>query len=209
MKTRRQRAEGFNWQQVRQRLAQAVAATEEASRLSPERARAVMEERARVLARVPPVAASAAESLEVVTFALADERYGIETRHVREVVRLTEYTPLPGAPDFLVGVLNLRGEILALLDVRKFVGVAARGLTDLSCVLVLGGERPEFGVLADETHEVVTLRVEEVHEPPASVVGRGREYLRGVTPDALLVLDGAVLLHDSRLFLDQGGEEGA
>src|SRR5262245_46166269 len=106
MRTRRHRATQIDWQQVRRRLARAVAATEEASRLSPERARAVMEERARALARVPPAAARAADVLEVVIFALADELYAIETRHVREVSRLTDATPVPGAPDFLLGVLN-------------------------------------------------------------------------------------------------------
>jgi len=54
-------------------------------------------------------------------------------------------------------------------------------VTDLSRVVVLGGERAEFGVLADAAHEVVTLRTEEVLEPPGSVAGIGREYLRGVT----------------------------
>ena len=85
----------------------------------------------------------------------------------------------------------------------------ARGLTDLARVLVLGADRPEFGVLADAAHEVTTLRVDEVHEPPDSATGVGREYLRGVTKDALIVLDGAALLRDGRLFIDQGEEAGA
>ena len=101
-------------------------------RLSPEQAKAVLDERARALARVPPAAPKASEVLEIATFALANEHYGVETRYVREVVRLADYTPLPGAPAFLVGVLNLRGEILALIDLRTFFGVPARGLTDLA-----------------------------------------------------------------------------
>jgi purine-binding chemotaxis protein CheW len=197
------------WQQVRQRLARAVAGTEESLRLSPERARAVMDERARSLARVPAEAPRAAEVLQLAVFTLADERYGIETRFVREVVRLTDYTPVPGAPDFLVGVTNLRGEILAVIDLRKFLAVAARGVTDLSRVLVLGGERAEFGVLADTADEVLALRADDVHEPPGSVAGIGREYLRGVTAAALIVLDGGVLLRDGRLFIDQADETGA
>jgi len=198
----------IDWQQIRRRLDRAVAATEEALRLSPERARAVMEERARALARVPAEAPRAAEVLQLVVFTLADERYGIETRYVREVTRLTDYTPVPGAPDFLVGVGNVRGEILAVIDLRKFLGVAPRGVTDLSCVLVLGGERAEFGVLADAADEVLVLRTDELHEPPATVAGIGREYLRGVTGEALIVLDGGVLLRDGRLFIDQAEETG-
>jgi purine-binding chemotaxis protein CheW len=196
-------------QPARERLARAIAGTEEALELSPERARAVMEERARALARVPTEAPHAALVLQLATFTLADERYAIETRYVREVVRLTDYTPVPGAPEFLVGVINLRGEILAVVDLRKLLGVEQRGVTDLSRVLVLGGERAEFGVLADMADEVLALRTEEVHEPPASVAGIGREYLRGVTAAALIVLDGGVLLEDGRLFIDQADERGA
>jgi purine-binding chemotaxis protein CheW len=198
----------IDWEEVRERLAQVRAATEEAQTLSPERGRALMEERARELARLPPEAERQTEILEVVCFALANERYAVETRYVREVKELSDYTAIPGAPPFLLGVINLRGEILAVIDLRKFFTVVERGVTDQSRVVVLGSERAEFGVLADATHEVVTLRTEEVHEPPGSVAGIGREYLRGVSKDALIVLDGAVLLADTRLFIDQSKEPG-
>jgi purine-binding chemotaxis protein CheW len=203
--SKRPRPEAIDWPQVRKRLARAIAATEETLRLSPQRARAILDERARLLARVP-VQETRAEGLEVVVFTLADERYGIETRHVREVVRLTNFTPLPGAPEFLAGIINLRGSILAVLDLGKFFGLAVPGLSDRTRVIVLGEERAEFGVLAEAANEVVTLRADALREPPDSVTGSAREYLRGVTADALLVLDGAVLLADPRLTIDQSEE---
>ncbi len=204
----RKSTDAINWQLVRERLARTQMAAEESLRLSPERAKAVMEERARALARVPPRAPHVAEVLEVATFSLANERYAIETCHIREVVRFADFTPVPGAPEFLVGCINLRGEILAVFDLRRFFGVAEKGLTDLSQVLVLGGERAEFGVLADAVYEVLTLRTDDVFEPPGSVAGIGREYLRGVTKEGLIVQDGAVLLQSARLFIDQEGESG-
>jgi purine-binding chemotaxis protein CheW len=191
-----------DWQEVRRRLDRLAAAAEGAPALAPERARAVLEGRARALARVPPEAPDASAFLPVVTFTLAGERYAVEARYVREVVRPGEYTAVPGAPDFLVGVVNLRGDILAVFDLRKFFGLAPGAVTDLSRILVLGGDRAEFGVLADAAHEVRPLRAAELLEPPASVAGVGREYLRGVTEEALAVLDGLVLLRDSRLFID-------
>jgi purine-binding chemotaxis protein CheW len=202
--SKRPRPEAIDWSQVRKRLARAIAATEETLRLSPQRARAILDERARLLARVP-VQETRAEGLEVVVFTLANERYGIETRHVREVVRLTNLTPLPGAPEFLAGIINLRGSILAVLDLGKFFGLAVPELSDRARVIVLGEERAEFGVLA-EAYEVVTLRADAVREPPDSVAGSAREFLRGVTADALLVLDGAALLADPRLTIDQSEE---
>jgi purine-binding chemotaxis protein CheW len=208
MKRLRDEHQAFDWQRVHERVARAIAATEEGVRLSPEQARTLLDERARLLARVPPARPDAASLLEVVTFRVAGERYAIGSRHVREVVRRIELTPLPGAPDSLAGVVNLRGEILAVFDPRTFFGLGERGPA-ASCMLVLGGDRIEFGLLADEVEDVRTLRMEEILPPSATLADPGREYLRGVTADALLVLDGAILLHDRRLFLDIGEAAGS
>jgi purine-binding chemotaxis protein CheW len=191
-----------DWQEIRRRLDKLAAAADGAPALTPERARAVLEERARALARVPAETPDASAFLPVVTFTLSGERYAVEAQYVREVVRLGEHTPVPGAPDYLVGVVNLRGDILAVFDLRKLFGLPPVSVTDLSRILVLGGDRAEFGVLVDTADEVRPLRTAELLEPPASVAGVGREYLRGVTEEALAVLDGAVLLRDSRLFVD-------
>ena len=204
MKSRQhERTTAIDWEEVRRRLARAQAATEECIRFTPAKAREVLEQRARALSRVPVSAVRAGEVLEVIIFALANETYAIETRYVQEVVRFTDLTPLPGAPAFLAGVLNRRGEILGVMDLRTFLGISGQAVTDLSRVLVLGGERAEFGLLVDAAHEVRTLSLDELLEPPASVAGAGREYLRGVTQEALIVLNGAVLLQDERLFIDQ------
>jgi purine-binding chemotaxis protein CheW len=150
--------------------------------------------------------APSADMLEIAALALANERYAIETRYVREIVKLTDLTPIPGAPAFLAGIMNLRGEILAVVDLRGFFGVPVKGVTDLSRVVVVGEERAEFGVLVDEGRQVVRLRVDQVLEPPGSVAGIGREYLRGVTEDGLIVLDGSVLVRDRRLLIDEADE---
>jgi hypothetical protein len=119
----------LDWQTARERLARAAAAVEDGVRLSPERARQLLEERARLLGRVPAEATQAAEVLEVVNFRVAGERYAVGARHVREVMRRTEVTPVPGAPDFLAGVINLRGEILAVFEPRILFGLAEGGET--------------------------------------------------------------------------------
>ncbi len=198
----------IDWNEAKRRLARAAEATEAAEHLSPERAKAVLDERARALARVPPAPPRAGEVLEIVTFALGPERYALETRFVREVVRLTDYARLPGASPFLAGVLNLRGEIVALMDLRAFFDLPA-GATESSRVLVIGDGRAEFGVAVDAASEVAALRLDEVHVPPEGAAGTGRECIRGVTADALILLDGAELLRDGRLFIDQGEEAGA
>jgi purine-binding chemotaxis protein CheW len=197
----------LDWSELYARLDRVAEATRQALGPTPEQALAVMDERARALARVPARDPEPSEILEVASFTLAGESYAIETRYITRVVRLTDFTPVPGTPDFLGGVLNLRGEILALIDLRAYFGIASIGLTDLSRIIVLGLERNEFGIMADQVDEVSTLRVDEVLDTPATLPGGGgRALLLGVTADARIVLDGAALLGDPALTIDQGDE---
>ncbi|MBI4565717.1 MAG: chemotaxis protein CheW [Planctomycetes bacterium] len=200
------RSKPIDWEEARARIARATAAIEGSLELSPERARAVLDERARAMAQMP-AAPPPADRLHVVTFALASERYAVEANHVREIARLTAYEPVPGTPEFVLGITSLRGEITMIVDLRRFFGVPIKGLTDLSRLVVLGTEHAEFGVLADEALGVTDLRRQDLAPPPASVAGIGREYLRGVTREALILLDAAALIGDRRLFVDQGGNQ--
>jgi purine-binding chemotaxis protein CheW len=200
---RRRRGAPLDWEEVHERLARSREGLTTLDALSPERARALMDERARALARAATEASAAGETLEIITFALGRERYAIETRFVREVTRLVDFTPVPGAPEFVLGVTNLRGDVLAIIDLRKFFRVAHRGVTDLSRVLVLGTGEAELGVLADAVEAIDRLPVAEALPAPEAVAGIGGAFLRGVTRDALIVLDGGVLLSDERLFVDQ------
>lgn len=197
---RRRRTSGqIDWAAVRQRLAHVQAATTAAVELSEERVRALMDERARVLARAPAQAAPP-DAFAVVTFALGSDRYAIEARYVREAIRLPEFSPVPGAPEFVLGVASLRGELVCLVDLRRLFGLPPTERTERSRMIVLGAERVEFGILADEAFEVRHMRPADI-VPPLETVSAGGECLLGVTRDALMVLDGAALLEDPRLFV--------
>lgn len=165
--------------------------------------RELLEERARQLARVPAEPPRADEVLELVGFVLAGERYGIESRFVREVVRLTRFTPVPGTPAFVLGVTSLRGEILALFDLRQLLGVVTEGVTDLGTIVVLGEKRREFGLLADSATEVLSVPSTNLAQTETAW---GRAYVRGVGPDGVIVLSGEALLKDPKLTLDLGHE---
>ena len=168
----------------------------------------MLEERARALARVPVQPPPTSLVLDVVTFSLANEDYAIELGYVHKIVPLIELTLVPGAPDFFVGLINLRGEILPIVDLHRLYGMARTGWTGQSWVIVLGGERNEFGLLTDKVHEVITLRTDQVLDWQGSATGVGRQFVRGVTEGALIVLDGAAILQDDRLFIDQGDGAG-
>jgi purine-binding chemotaxis protein CheW len=196
----------IDWGRVHAQLGRAEEAAREALHPSAARIRDVLDERARRLARVPDRRPDAAEVLEVATFSLDDERYAIETRHVRRVARLGDCVPLPGAPEALVGVINSGGEILAVFDLRVLFGRPRGRPNEPTYVIILGDEREEFGILADVAHEVVTMRVDAILAPSAALDDSRRHLLLGVTEEALVVFDGDALLGDERLIIDQGDD---
>jgi purine-binding chemotaxis protein CheW len=157
-----------------------------------EQVRALLEERARVLAR-PVERRAVSGTFEAVSFVLADERYAVESRFVVEVFPLADLALLPGAKAPVLGVTAWRGGLLTVLDLRPLLGISTTALNDLGRVIVIGEARASFGILVDRVQEIVSLRLSEIHEPPDGVAVR-REYLRGVTGGALLVLDAGALL---------------
>lgn len=181
------------------------------TRPDPLRARAILDERARALARVPDRADAAAAGLRVAIFTIGGERFAIEARHVLRVFRAPELTPIPGVPAEYAGAINHRGEILAVLDLGRMLGVGpSEAPRDGSgWILVLGDDRGELGALVDAVHEVRTLGAGEVLDRPDVVDRAARhDYVLGVTGDALILIDGGALLRDDRLDVDQGEDPG-
>lgn len=127
--------------------------------------------------------------MECITFTLGGETYALESRHVYEVFRLATFSRLPSRTPFAFGVTVWRGTLLTILDIRSSLGLSASALSDLSRVIVVGADRPEFGILADRVHELVTVDSAALDPAP------GRAYVSGLTPDAVSVLDAAALLH--------------
>jgi purine-binding chemotaxis protein CheW len=187
----------IDWSQLRARVGKAF----EASLPSPHQAQEILAERARRLARAADAELRPVESLEILPFRLGREQYALETQFAREVIRLTEFTALPGVPEFVIGVANLRGDIIPIFDLMRFFGFASQGLMDRSRVIVVGRAGADFGVIADSVQEVSRLPVENFAPNSVFEGQRGRECVQGVTRDAMIVLDGAALLSDQRLFI--------
>jgi purine-binding chemotaxis protein CheW len=168
-------------------------------------ARAVLDARARALAAPAAVAERAGDLLALVTFTLQRERYGLEARYVREILRVPELTAVPGTSELWLGVMSLRGELLPVVDLRRALGAHAAELTAAARVLVLGERHGELGVLADAVHEVTAVRQDELVEAPGAANGAA-DLVRAVTSTALAVLDGAALLADRRFVFEPSKE---
>jgi purine-binding chemotaxis protein CheW len=167
----------------------------------------ILRARARALARPPQVAETAGSSLEVLEFRLARESYAVETRHVQEVHPLKNLTPLPCTPPFVLGVVNVRGRITPVIDIKKFFDLPDKGLTDLHRIILVRGNGLELGLLADVIVSVRRVRLDSLQASLPTLTGIRAAYLKGVTAERLVVLDLDRLLADPKIVVNETVEK--
>ncbi|HSO08452.1 MAG TPA: chemotaxis protein CheW [Desulfoprunum sp.] len=190
----------FDWDEVHRRMKAVGEAIAGGYASSPEERTRVLRQRAARLARAEETE-DAVEVLEVVEFLLAHEHYGIESRHIREVYPLKDYTPLPGVPSFVLGLINVRGRILSVVDIKKFFALPAKGISDLNKVIIIGNETMEFGILADAILGVRAIAVSAIGPPLPMQTGIGEEFVQGVTGERLVILHAARILADKKIIV--------
>jgi purine-binding chemotaxis protein CheW len=159
----------------------------------------ILKARALALAREPLQNEAEGERIEVVEFQLANERYAIESTYIGEVYPLKDLTRLPCTPSFVLGIINLRGRILSVIDLHTFFDLPNRGLSDLNKVIVLHEGAMEFGLLADAIVAARWIPRSTLQPSLPTLTEIRAEYLLGVTPERLVVLDGGKILADSHI----------
>lgn len=163
----------------------------------------ILRERARALARVAPPAPATGSMLELLEFGLAAERYALETRYVQEVHPLRDLTPLPCVPAFVLGIVNLRGRIVPVLDIKRFFGLPEQGITDLHRIILVSGNALELGLLADVIIGIRTLATDSLQTSLPTLSGIHAEYLQGVNQERLVVLNLERMLTDPRIIVHE------
>ena len=165
--------------------------------------RTKLKNRSIAMAQEPEQKRAASAVIEAITFTLAAESYGIESSFVREVYPLKDFTLLPGVPSHILGIVNVRGQILPVVDLKKFFNLPEKGLGELNKVLILCNDQMEFGILADVVHGTQTIELEDIQVVPPTVSGIGEEYLKGVTKEHIIILDAENILNDEKIIVNQ------
>lgn len=164
---------------------------------------AILRRRAEALARRPPEVQDSLEYLEILEFRLAYESYGLEIRTIREVAPLRAFTPVPSAPAFVVGIVNVHGRIVSVLDLKRFFELPGEALSDLNKVIVVGSDHMEFGILADAILQISRVPIKALQRSLPTLTGTRDKYLHGVTREQVVVLDAARLLADEALVVHE------
>lgn len=130
--------------------------------------------------------------LQWVTFRLDEETYGINVMQVQEVLRYTEIAPVPGAPDYVLGIINLRGNVVTVIDTRKRFGLMPGDITDNTRIVIIEAEKQVIGILVDSVAEVVYLRASEVETAPNVGNEETAKFIQGVAnrdKELLILID--------------------
>lgn len=170
-----------DWQQVRRRIEASERALHEALTATPKRIEDVYRRRAIRLAAKPPAAVS--PGLSVLTFRVMSEHYALGLQEVAEVLPFRRCARVPGAAAHLLGMVNLHGEIRAVVDLAQLVTGQTGGSSGGGFVLTLSGVGREIGLHVDE---VVDLR--EIREEDLAAHSQGR-FVRGIAPGMVMLLD--------------------
>ncbi|MCT7357435.1 MAG: chemotaxis protein CheW [Thalassobium sp.] len=128
--------------------------------------------------------------LQWVTFRLENETYGINVMQVQEVLRYSEIAPVPGAPPYVLGIINLRGNVVTVIDTRLRFGLPTADTTDQTRIVIIEAEGQVVGILVDAVAEVVYLRQSEIETTPNVGNDESAKFIQGVCHknDELLIL---------------------
>ncbi|MGN7453802.1 chemotaxis protein CheW [Paenibacillus pasadenensis] len=121
-----------------------------------------------------------AEDIKVIVFSLGEEEYGIEVDKVKTVERLMPITRVPKTPAFVKGVVNLRGVVVPVIDLRGRFGLAETEQTEATRIIVVSSGEMEVGFIVDRANDVTDISSDQIELPPEVVGGIQAKYLRGV-----------------------------
>ncbi len=138
--------------------------------------------------------------MQLVTFRLDDETYGINVMHVQEVLRVSEIAPVPGSDSWVLGIINLRGNVVTVIDTRLRFGLPTIEMSDSSRIVIIDANAQAMGILVDSVAEVVELPESEVEIAPVVNNDDSSRYILGVASrqeDLLIVVDVNKMLDES------------
>ncbi len=193
---------GINWDEVQSRLNSVQKSLESNLEIPAEKLKEILHSRAEAFSREPEKKDEDQNTIEILEFVLAYERYGVESSFIQEVYPMKTFTQLPCTPPFVLGIINARGRIISVLDIKKFFDLPEKGLTDLNKVIILHSAKMEFGILADAISGMRKIPLAKLQQELPTLTGIRADFLKGVTPDGIIILDGEKFLNDNKIIIN-------
>jgi purine-binding chemotaxis protein CheW len=163
----------------------------------------VMRIRAGAISGVQAETKSLDDSLLVVEFLLGTEKYAIDSSFVKEVLSFRNLTRVPGTPNFVAGLINLRGKIISVINLMSFLYQKETVISAQNKIIVIGHQHMEFGFVADEILGTKLLDIRSLCIPPVTDHRSGDDYIYGLAPEGITLLNADSILSDEKIIINQ------
>lgn len=140
---------------------------------------------------------------EAIVFKTGNETYAVDTNYLSEVFPFREITKIPCTPPYILGVVNYRGKIISVTDLKKLFDIQGDFLNEKNRILILKKDKMELGVFADEVIGMILIDEDRLQRSLSSLKGIRERYLKGITPERIVYLDAGKLLGDPKLIVNE------
>ncbi len=148
--------------------------------------------------------------IQLVTFKLGQEEYAVDIQYVQEIIRIQEITQVPDIPDFVEGIINLRGKIIPIIDLQKRFKLKKYNDSEKTRIVVVEQNEKIIGLTVNSVKEVLNISTDKIEPPPSTVAGIGKEYLKGIgnlENRLLILLDlNSILLESEQSELEKSNQ---
>ncbi len=192
----------IDWAEAHRRIEIAGNALEHDFQPHKEEKEHILQARAKALSaeyRAP----ESGESIDVVEFHLADERYAVASQYVRAVYPLSDLTKIPCTPSFVLGIINVHGQFLSVIDIKKYFNFPPKKIEGAHKVIILCSDEMEFGIVADDVAGVRRVFLSEMQPSLPALTGIQEEYLVGITNDRMVIFNATALLSDKKIVVNE------
>ncbi|MBF8277280.1 MAG: chemotaxis protein CheW [Candidatus Brocadiaceae bacterium] len=192
----------IDWAEAHRRIEIAGNALEHDFQPRKEESERILQARAKTLSaeyRAP----KSGESIDVVEFHLASERYAVAAQYVRAVCPLSDLTKIPCTPSFVLGIINVHGQFLSVIDIKKYFNFPPKKIEGAHKVIILCSDEMEFGIVADNVTGVRRVFLSEMQPSFPALAGIQEEYLVGITNDRMVIFNAKSLLSDRKIVVNE------
>jgi len=176
--------------------------TSKIKEVNEERTKTILKQRADILKIPLEKISEAKKTIECLKFRLSKETYAIDSTYISEVILINEHTPLPCTPAFIIGIINVRGRIISIIDIKKFFNISDN-VTNIHKVIVVKNNEIETGILADDIIGNATFDLNSLQTDITTITEKHDNHIIGVTKDCEIILDIKELLSDERILIEE------
>lgn len=168
-----------------------------------ENSKTILRQRAKILSIEESEEKTDDNNISIIEFVLGKEVYAFETKYVREIYPLKDFTVIPGLPSFILGVINVRGQIISVVNLKKLINLPEKGIGELNKVIIIENSKMEFGILADVINGNTSINISSIQNKLNKSSELANVFLQGVTRDHVIIFDANKILNYKEIVIKQ------